>query len=173
MLIVTVYVLTGLVWTGRSLLEVLAHPDYWDAVTALDWLAVWSYSLASALLALAISLLARDSRAGHFVDVTAVAVSFAAALAAVGNVIEDVFGVGGASTFYVIGALGTLAGLIGLAAAFWIVGRRSSASVAALIAVGVPGMVVGWVGWSWSVASWRREPISLRSAPATLEAPAG
>lgn len=146
MLIAAVYVLTGLVWTGRSLLEVFAHPQYWDPVTSLDWLAVWSYSLAFALLALAIALLARDSRAGRFVDAMAVAASSAAALAAVGNVIEDAFGVGGASTFYVIGALGTLAGLIVLAASLWIRRSRSAALAAALIAVGMPGMVVG-MGW--------------------------
>jgi hypothetical protein len=146
MLIATVYVLTGLVWTGRSLLEVLAHPDYWDPVTSLDWLAIWSFSLAFALLAVTIPLLARDSRAGRLVDVTAALVALAAALASVANVIEDAFAVTGASTFYVIGALGTLVGLIALCAGFWLGRRRSSALVVLLILVGVASMVLG-MGW--------------------------
>jgi len=146
MLIATVYVLTGLVWTGRSLLEVLAHPDYWDPITSLDWLAIWSFSLAFALLALTIPLLARDSRAGHLVDVTAASVALAAALASVANVIEDAFAVTGASTFYVIGALGTLVGLIALCAGLWLDRRRSSALVVLLILVGVASMVLG-MGW--------------------------
>jgi hypothetical protein len=138
--------LTGLVWTGRSLLEVLAHPDYWDPVTSLDWLAIWSYSLAFALLALTVPLLAHDSRAGRPVDVTAVAVSLAAALASVANVVEDAFAVTGASTFYVIGALGTLIGLIALCVGLWLGRRRASALVVLLILIGVTGMVVG-MGW--------------------------
>lgn len=146
MLIATVYVLTGLVWTGRSLLEVLAHPDYWDPVTSLDWLAIWSFSLAFALLALTIPLLARDSRAGPLVDVTAGSVALAAALASVANVIEDAFAVTGASTFYVIGALGTLFGLIALCASLWLGRRRSSALVVLLILLGVASMVLG-MGW--------------------------
>jgi hypothetical protein len=146
MLIATVYVLTGLVWTGRSVLEVLAHPDYWDPVTSLDWLAIWSYSLAFALLALTIPLLARDSRAGRLVDVTAVAVSLAAVLASVANVVEDAFAVTGASTLYVIGALGTLVGLVALCAGLWLGRRRASALVVLLILVGMTGMVLG-MGW--------------------------
>jgi hypothetical protein len=146
MLIATVYVLTGLVWTGRSLLEVLAHPDYWVPVTSLDWLAIWSFSLAFALLALAVPLLARDSRSGRSVDVAAVAVSLAAALASVANVVEDAFAVTGASTFYVIGALGTLVGLIALCAGLWSGSRRASALVVLLILVGMMGMVLG-MGW--------------------------
>lgn len=146
MLIATVYVLTGLVWTGRSLLEVLVHPDYWDPVTSLDWLAIWSLSLAFALLALTIPLLARDSRAGRLVDVTAASVALAAALASVANVIEDAFAVTGASAFYVIGALGTLVGLIALCAGLWSDRRRSSALVVLLILVGVASMALG-MGW--------------------------
>jgi hypothetical protein len=146
MLVATVYVLTGLVWTGRSLLEVLAHPDYWDPSTSLDWLAIWSYSLAFALLALTIPLLARDSQAGRLVDVTAVAAGLAAALASVGNVVEDAFAVTGASTFYVIGALGTLIGLIALCAGLWLGHRRASALVVLLVLVGLAFMVLG-MGW--------------------------
>lgn len=148
MLIAAVYVLMGVVWTGRSLLEVVAQPRYWDPVTSLDLVAIWAYSLAFALLALAIPLIARDARAGRFADVTALIVSGAAALAAVGNATEDAFDVGGASALYVNTALGTLVGLIVLAACRWIRRRRSSALAVALIAVGMPGMVVGM---SWMV----------------------
>jgi hypothetical protein len=152
MLIAAIYVLTGLVWTGRSLLEVLAHPDYWDPATSLDWLAIWSYSLAFALLALTVALLARDNRAGRFVDVTTVVVSLAAALASVANVIEDALDVTGASTFYVIGALGTLIGLIALCAGLWFGRRRASALVVLLILVGMTGMILG-MGWLVLVGS--------------------
>jgi hypothetical protein len=152
MLIAAIYVLTGLVWTGRSLLEVLAHPDYWDPVTSLDWLAIWSYSLAFALLALTVPLLARSSRAGRPVDVTAVVVGLAAALASVANVIEDALAVTGASSFYVVGFLGTLVGLVALAAVLFRRRSRSWAVVALLFAAGLTGMVIG-MGWLVLVGS--------------------
>jgi hypothetical protein len=164
--VTAVYLATGLVWTCRSLLEIVAHPDYWEPSTIIDWVAVWSYSLAFGLLALAVSLLARDARAGRLVMFTSLIVGVAAVLAAVGNAVEDAFDVAGASTVYVIGALGTLIGLLVLAAALLIVRRPKAALVAGLIAVGVVTMTIG-LGFLVLVGgvlaarerfSWRHQP---------------
>lgn len=144
MLVAAVYIATGLLWTGRSLLEVLAQPDYWDPVTLVDWIAVWSYSVAFVLLAIAVPLLARDARAGRPVQVFAALVTVAAALAALGNAAEDAFDIGAASTVYVIGALGTLIGLIAFAAGLAVSGRTTFATVAVLTVVGVAMMVFGF-----------------------------
>jgi hypothetical protein len=146
MLVAAVYIATGLVWTGRSLLEVTARPDYWDPVALVDWIAVWSYSVAFALLAIAVPLLARDARAGRLVQIIAGIVALAAALAAVGNVAEDAFDIGAASTVYVIGALGTLIGLVAFAVGLAALRRTTFATVAALMTVGV-AMTVGGLGF--------------------------
>jgi hypothetical protein len=171
MFVVAVYLATGLVWTGRSLLEIVAHPDYWEPVTIIDWVAVWSYSLAFGLLALALPLLARDARAGRLVMFTSLTVGVAAALAAVGNVVEDAFEVAGASTVYVIGALGTLIGLLVFAAALLIARRPKAALLAGLIAVGIATMTIG-LGFLVLVGGVlaARERISRRHQPAASPA---
>lgn len=146
MLIAGLYLATGLTWTGRSLLEVMAHPDYWDPATTIDWIAVWTYSLALSLTAVSVPFVARDARAGRLVGVIALIVGCAAGLAAIGNAMEDGFDVGAASTVYVIGALGTLIGLLALAAGLWIRDRPRSALVVVLMMVGLASQSLG-LGW--------------------------
>lgn len=131
------YLATGLVWAGRSLLGVLLHPDYWDPVTTVDFIAVWSWSLAFALTAVAVPLIARDAGAGRLASVTSVVVGVCAALAALGNIMEDAFGQSTWSTVYVIGALGTLLGLIALAVLLAIARRPPSALAVFLIVAGM------------------------------------
>ena len=133
----------GATWTIRSLQEVLTHPDYWDPRTTGDWFAVWSFSLALALMAPSVILLARSARAGRPVEVLGWVVAGSALLAAVGNTVEDAVGISTFSTLYVIGVLGLLIGLIGLAVALAAQRRLRHAAVAILWALGLGGLTWG------------------------------
>lgn len=133
----------GVTWAGRSLLEVAAHPAYWEPRTALDWIAVWSFSLGFGLLAPAVILLARDVRAGRLAGIIGGGVAIAALLAAIGNAVEDGAGVSAFGTAYVVGALGSLFGLIVLAAVLASRGRRRDAGVATLWALGLALVTFG------------------------------
>lgn len=109
-----VWVVTGAVWAARSLLE-FAHPDYWKPVTALDWSAVWLFSVCWLLLAPSMLLLGRLASSRRVMTVAAV-VATGALLAGGANAIEDGFGVKALGTLYVIGSLTAWLGLLPLAA---------------------------------------------------------
>lgn len=129
MLISAIYVAMGLAVAGRTLLE-FAQPQYYDPVTTLDYVAVWSFSLALGLLALAIVLLARDAQAGRLTTVVAIVTGSAAALAAVANSIEDGIGLPAFASLYVPAAMITMVGLPAFAVLLAREGRRRAAIVA-------------------------------------------
>ena len=131
MVVAAIYVATGLAWAGRTLLE-FARPQYYDPVTALDFVAVWSSSLALGLLALAVPLLARDADAGRLTTAVAIVTGAASALAAIANGIEDGLGLKEFASLYVPAALGTLIGLLAFALLLVREGHRRA------------GMVAGW-----------------------------
>jgi hypothetical protein len=131
-----VYLALGLAWTFRSLLEVVAHPEYWEPATTLDWIAVWSYSLAFLLLAIAVPLLARQAATRRIVDAIAWVVAAGALLTALANGIEDGVGLESWGQIYVAAVLVTLAGSLTLAAALWIDQRPRFAVVVALWTAG-------------------------------------
>jgi hypothetical protein len=106
--------LTGLVWAARSLIG-LAHPDYWNAVTTLDYTAVWSSSLAWILLGLSVAFIGRLV-ATRVVLRIATVVAIGAMVAGVANGIEDGLGHRQWGTVYVIGSLTGFLGLLVLAA---------------------------------------------------------
>ena len=133
----------GIVWTFRSLLEVVAHPDFWDPVTLIDHLAVWSYSLGFALLAGAVLALVRQAGGGRAAWLAAAGTASMALLAAGANVVEDALDVDRASTAYVVGALGTVVGLLSLTVAL-AVRRWRHAAVAGLWLIGVPMVTSGF-----------------------------
>lgn len=98
----------GATWAVRSLM-VFAHPAYADATTPLDWLAVWSFSLAFLLTALAIvtSPALTPTRASRR---TALVVALAAAVAGIANALEDGLGVEAMFAVFAVGALVALYG---------------------------------------------------------------
>jgi hypothetical protein len=102
---------------------VVAHPAYTDPVNPLDWLAVWSFSLAFLLTAAAIvaspgSTPTRGSRA------VALLVVVAATVAGIANALEDGFPVDAMFGVYAVSAMIALIGpfLVALAVAM---ARRS------------------------------------------------
>ena len=111
-----VWLLTGAAWAARSLVG-FADPAYWNPTTTLDWIAVWLFSACWLTLAPAAILLGRLVPARP-VRVVATIVAVAALLAGVANGIEDGFGVKSWGTFYVLGSMTALLGLVALAVTF-------------------------------------------------------
>lgn len=132
MLAAVVYLALGLVWTGRSLLAVIADPQYYDPVTTIDWIAVWTYSLGFVLIAAAVPLLARDARAGRLLPGLAWVAAAGALLAALANALEDGVGIASWGSLYVVGSLTTVFGLVAIGAVLWSRQRPTHALVVVL-----------------------------------------
>ena len=132
---------TGVAWAAASLVQ-LAHPDYWDPVTALDWAAVWLYSAAWLTLAPSVLLIARlvDSRE---VKIAATIVAVGAIAAGVANGVEDGLGASSFGLLYVVGFMVGWLGLIGLAATFARARCVRLAGLSAAIFVGVASITLG------------------------------
>jgi hypothetical protein len=109
------WLVAGATWAALSMVD-LAHPDYWDPITPLDWTAVWLFSVALVLFAPAVVLLGRLVPSRRVLKV-ALMVGIASIVAGVANAVEDGFGVGAWGTPYVIGFLTAWFGLLALAGA--------------------------------------------------------
>ena len=162
-----VYLALGLTWTFRSVLEVVAHPDYWEPVTSIDWIAVWSYSLAFVLLAIAAPVLAQQAGPRRTVLAPAWVVAAGALVTAIANGIEDGVGIESWGSVYVAAVLITLLGLVVLAAALLMVQRPRYAGVVVLWTVGFALVTTpfGFVALIGSIVA-----IDLRRSPATVDA---
>lgn len=132
---------TGCVWATRSLLE-FAGPDYREPVTALDWTAVWAFSIALILLAPSVILLGRLAPSSK-VTIAAVVVAAGALVAGLANGIEDGFGVEAGGVVYVVGFVVAWLGLAVLAVMFGIDGRARLVLLAAALVVGIALFTVG------------------------------
>lgn len=132
---------TGLAWAGRSLLE-FAHPEYWNPVTTLDWLAVWSFSACLLLLAPSLVWLGAVTESRPVITV-AVVVAIAAVAAGVANAVEDGLGIKALGTVYVLGAMTVAFGLLALAAVVYRAGYRRLAGVVVVLFVGGVAFVAG------------------------------
>jgi hypothetical protein len=154
-----IYLSTGLIWTGRSILEVVAHPDYWDPVAAVDWIAVWTFSLALFLLAATLVGVAADSGSGGARRVIGGVAAVAALVAGLANAIEDGFDVEMAAPVYAVGALITVAAMVVFAVALGISGRPRWFAAVLLMVVGVVTISAGFgvlVLMGAGVATWAR-----------------
>lgn len=132
------FTFVGVVWCVRSL-QSSADPQYEDPVSASDWFAVFSFSAALFATAFAVPLLAQmvGARAVFHVSlVTAVT----AALAGLGNLVEDALQIDVAGLFYGVGAGLTWVGLIAFTIAIALVGRGRRRLLAAVPAA----TVIGW-----------------------------
>ncbi len=168
MLASLLYLALGLAWTFRSLLEVVAQPDYWEPVTTIDWIAVWSYSLAFGLLAIAAPLLAHQAGSRMMVLVIAWVVAAGALATAIANGIEDGVGVESWGSVYVASVMVTLIALIVLAAALWIDQRPRYGGVVLLWTIGfvlvtTPFGCVALIG-SVIAIDLRRRPVPVEAA---------
>jgi len=99
---------------GRPIAGRVAHPDYFDPVTALDWTAVWLYSAVLLLFAPSLVLLGRLATSRSVM--TFAAISAIGALVAGGaNAVEDGFSVAIGGTLYVVGFMTMWLALLPLA----------------------------------------------------------
>lgn len=144
MLATVVYLALGLVWTGRSLLAVIADPQYYDPVTTIDWIAVWTSSLGFVLFAAAVPLLAREAHAGRMLPGIAWIVAAGALLAALANGMEDGVGIESWGSLYVVGSLTTVFGLIGAGAVLW---SRQRPTHALVVVLWLAGLVMHSAGF--------------------------
>jgi hypothetical protein len=116
------WLVAGLAWAARSVIE-FARPEYYDPVSLLDWSAVWSYTAAWLLSALAVPLLARSVGSSAVVAVS-VAFMVAAVVAGSANALEDALDQSWGGTPYVIGFLVAWLSLIPLTVLVWRAGSR-------------------------------------------------
>jgi hypothetical protein len=139
MVAVLVYLALGLDLTISSIIQVVATPAYWEPVTTVDYVAVWSWSLGFLLLAMAVPLLVRDTAPERATLVAARVVSVAAICAAVANAVEDGVGIESWGSVYVVGSLTTLGGIIAVAA---LLGRAGRSRHTAVVLLWLAGMAM-------------------------------
>ena len=148
----------------RSLQE-FADPNYYDPVSAADWFAVLSFSTAWFALAFALPVFAQLV-GGRVVFRVSLVPAAGAALAGLGNVLEDALQVGFAGLLYAAGDVLTMVGLIALTVAVAVVGRGRHRLLAAVPAV----TLIGWLlfeygGGVLTLVAW------LAAAAVTLAQP--
>lgn len=119
------WLLAGLAWAGRSLLE-FARPDYYEPVTLGDWLAVASFSMAWLLSAIAVLLLSRE--VGYrVVRILGWVFAIAAIVTGLANAVEDALGQSWGGMPYVVGFFIAWLTLVPLAVVIWRAGSRRMA----------------------------------------------
>lgn len=166
----------GVAWCVRSL-QSFADPHYTDPVTASDWFAVFSFSAALFATALALPLFAQMT-GGRAVFRVSLLPAAGAALAGLGNLVEDALQMGFAGLFYGVGAGLTGGGLIAFTIAIAISCRgrlRLLAAVPAATLIGWSqfesgGGVLILVAWFAAAAMALHRPArtAVRTTPGTL-----
>ena len=135
------WVATGIAWAIGSGAQ-LAGAQSWSPVTALDWLAVWTFTTAWLLLAPAILFVAGLAPRRSIVLVASV-VALGAAAAGIANAIEDGLDVDAVGTLYVVGSMTALLGVAVLAAVIARVGAPALAGWTAGLAAAMFLYVAG------------------------------
>lgn len=150
----------------------LGDPDFWNAVSAFDYAAVWMHSLALLLVAPALVILVRQAQAGRAATVVAWIMAVGAALSAVANGIEDGLHLKAFGALYVLGVVPYAYGMIVLAVLLGIGTRKAFALVPTLTFVGGlaydsgGGILIGvtWVVFGILVMTGRSEPVPTEQA---------
>jgi hypothetical protein len=168
-----VWLVTGLAWAGESLLQ-FAHPQYWDPLTTLDWLAVWSFSASWLLLAATTILLGRLTGTPQVLAVATV-VAIGAVAAGVANAFEDGLGIKSLGTIYVLGSLTAAFGLLALAATIHSSGFTRLARLTLVLFLGAAAVmagggliVLGVLGALAVSPAWFIRPTQLPAATSTM-----
>ena len=146
-------VLVGVVFVVEGVI-ILGHPTYWDAVTPLDYAAVWTHSLVLLMAAPALIILVRQAQAGGAATAVAWVMAGGAVVSAIANAIEDAFHVEGFGALYIIGALPYAYGTFLLAILLALGPRKAFALVPAVTALGLLATDGGGsilVGLAWAV----------------------
>ncbi len=169
------FTFVGVVWCVRSL-QSFADPQYEDPVAASDWFAVFSFSAALFATALALPLLAQMI-GGRAVFGMSLIPAVGAALAGLGNLLEDALQIGFAGLLYGAGAGLTGIGLIAFTVAMAVFGRGRFRLLAAVPAATLIGwslfesgggvlILVAWLAAA-AIAHYRPAPTAAQTAPAS------
>jgi hypothetical protein len=163
-------VLTGVTWAVRSLQAVLFDPDYWDPVTAADFVAVYSYSAAFLLTAASLLILREAVRPAPELSAAILVVAGACVVTGIANGLEDALGLKGFGPLYVIGILVSGFGMFVIAAMFRTTPARGLTFVPALgglamVLTTIGGGVLGLPAWLGFGAILVRERWSPRTTP--------
>lgn len=169
-------IVVGIAFAVRGVIA-LGDPDFWNAVSAFDYAAVWTHSLALLLVAPALIILVHQARAGRAAIVVASIMAAGAALSAVANGIEDGFHLKDFGTLYVLGAVPYAYGMIALAVLLGLGTRKAFAVVPALTFVGGlaydsgGGLLIGatWAAFGLLVLTGRTESASTDQALASID----
>jgi hypothetical protein len=136
-----VWLITGVLWAGSSAID-FSDANYLEPSTALDWLALASWSAASVCLSASVLLLSRLAPSGAVVNV-AIVVAAGGLVAAIANALEDGLGITEMGLFYIIGFAAMWLGLVGLAVTFFQSGYPRLAGVSVALFAGVTLFPVG------------------------------
>ena len=131
MLRAALFTFVGVAWCVRSL-QSFADPEYMDPETASDWFAVLSFSVALFALAFALPMLAQYTGGGSVVFRVSLIPAVGAAVAGLGNLLEDAMQLGFAFWFYVVGSASTGLGLIAFTLAIAVAGQGHRRLLAAI-----------------------------------------
>jgi len=135
-----IFAIAGLLLCVRSL-QTFTDPEFTDPVSISDWFAVLSFSAALLVLALALPMFAQLV-GGPAVFRVALVPAVGAALAGLGNLLEDALQLGFAFWLFIVGTTITLIGLVSLSIAVAVVGRGRRRLLAAVPAATLIGMLL-------------------------------
>lgn len=159
---VAILALTGVAWAARSLQAILFDPDYWDPVTANDYVSIYLYSAAWLLTAASVLILREVAHPERGLSAVILVVAVACTVTGVANGIEDALGVSGFGLLYVVGIVSSVIGMVAIAVML----RGTPASPLSFVpAVGglamflmvLGGGVLGLVAWGGFAAVVVRE----------------
>lgn len=158
-----IWLVTGCAWAARSLLG-FSQPNFTDPVTALDWLAVWSFTACWLLLAPSVILLARLTASRQVIAIACV-VAVGALGAGVANAVEDGLGAKAWGNLYIVGSLTAWFGLLALA---FVTNRAGHARLAKLCLALFVGFLLFPLGGGFiSLAAWAMLAIAPSNFMAT------
>jgi hypothetical protein len=142
-------------------------PNFWNATSLLDYVAVVSWSLALASLAAGAWLVAKLASGRRAVTAAAVVLGLGGLVAAVANLIEDGLGLKAFGEIYAYGLGGILVGLLWLAIALvvarrWWLAALSLATLAGLFGTEYGGGLLILAGWAILAIVLKRKGVGAR-----------
>jgi hypothetical protein len=135
------FTFVGVAWCVRSL-QSFTDPEFMDPESASDWFAVLSFSVALIALAFALPMLASYTGGGPAVFRVSLIPAAGAAVAGLGNVLEDGLQLGLAFWLFVIGTAIIAPGLIAFSLSIAVAGRDSRRLLAAVPLTTVIGLLL-------------------------------
>ncbi len=136
-----VWLVTGFLWVAGFAID-LTNANYLEPTAALDWIALWSWSVASVMLGASVLLVARLSSSRPAM-ITAAVVAGGGVTAGVANGLEDGYGITEMGLFYVLGFAAMWFGLMVQAIVLAQSGHLHLAALSFVMFIGVTLFPVG------------------------------